>query len=64
MDQLVKPVSVALLFVFIAACDFLKIDDPMLRDAAFGMIGVITGWHGVLNLPFSVGKKATPPTTP
>ena len=61
MDQLIKPVSVGLLFVFMAACDFLHINDPMLRDAAFGMIGVITGWHGVLSLPISLVKPAAPP---
>ncbi|CAB3731249.1 hypothetical protein [Paraburkholderia rhynchosiae] len=60
MKDLIKPVSVGLLFVFIAACDFLKINDPQLRDAAFAMIGVITGWHGVLQLPFNVGSKNPP----
>jgi hypothetical protein len=60
MNDLIKPVSVGLLFVFLAACDFLKINDPMLRDAAFGMIGVITGWHGVMSLPISFGNNATP----
>ena len=60
MKDLIKPVSVGLLFVFIAAADYLKIDDPMLRDAAFGMIGLITGWHGVLQLPLSLGNKSTP----
>lgn len=64
MDQLIKPVSVALLFIFIAAMDYLHITDPELRAAAFGMIGVITGWHGVLNMPFSVGKKTTATPTP
>ena len=44
MDQLIKPVSVGLLFVFLAVCDFLKISDPMLRDAAFG-IGKATTLH-------------------
>jgi hypothetical protein len=58
MNDLIKPVSVGLLFVFLAVCDFLHISDPMLRDAAFGMIGVITGWHGVLSLPISLGKPA------
>lgn len=57
MEKLIKPVSVGLLFVFLAVCDFLKINDPQLRDAAFAMIGLITGWHGVLQLPFSLGNK-------
>jgi len=61
MDELIKPVSVGLLFVFLAACDFLKINDPMLRDAAFGMIGTITTWHGVKSLPISFSRAA--PTT-
>jgi hypothetical protein len=60
MDELIKPVSVGLLFVFLAACDFLKINDPMLRDAAFGMIGTITTWHGVKSLPISFSKTAVP----
>lgn len=64
MSDLIKPVSVGLLFVFLAACDFLHINDPMLRDAAFGMIGLITGWHGVLSLPISFGKSAAPVTPP
>jgi hypothetical protein len=63
MDELIKPVSVGLLFVFLAVCDFLHINDPMLRDAAFGMIGIITGWHGVLSLPISLGKPAAPTAT-
>ncbi|WP_144156574.1 hypothetical protein [Paraburkholderia sp. BCC1885] len=62
MSDLIKPVSVGLLFVFLAVCDFLHINDPMLRDAAFGMIGIITGWHGVLSLPISLGKPAAPAT--
>lgn len=61
MKDLIKPVSVGLLFVFIAGADYLKIADPQLRDAAFGMIGLITGWHGVLQLPLNLGNK---PTTP
>lgn len=63
MNDLIKPVSVGLLFVFLAACDFLKISDPMLRDAAFGMIGTITTWHGVRSLPISLGKPAAVPMT-
>jgi len=59
MKDLIKPMSVGLLFVFLAVCDFLKIDDPMLRDAAFGMIGLITGWHGVLSLPVTFGKSTS-----
>lgn len=58
MDQLIKPVSVGLLFVFLAVCDYLKVNDPTLREAAFGMIGIITGWHGVKSLPLSLGKSA------
>lgn len=58
MQDLIKPVCVGLLFLFIAVCDYLKITDPTLRDAAFGMIGLITGWHGVLQLPFSLGNKS------
>lgn len=61
MDELIKPVSVGLLFVFLAVCDFLKINDPMLRDAAFGMIGTITTWHGMKSLPISLSKST--PTT-
>jgi hypothetical protein len=65
VKDLIKPISVGLLFVFVAVCDFLHINDPMLRDAAFGMIGVITGWHGVLSLPISIGKSApAAPATP
>lgn len=60
MSDLIKPVSVGLLFMFLAACDFLKINDPTLREAAFGMIGIITGWHGVLSLPVSFSKPSTP----
>lgn len=60
MNDLIKPVSVGLLFVFLAACDFLKINDPTLREAAFGMIGIITGWHGVLKLPVSFSKPSVP----
>ncbi|MDR5729330.1 MAG: hypothetical protein RB191_18090 [Terriglobia bacterium] len=60
MNDLIKPVSVGLLFVFLAICDFLKINDPTLREAAFGMIGIITGWHGVLSLPVSFSKSSTP----
>ncbi|MFM0044148.1 hypothetical protein [Paraburkholderia sediminicola] len=60
MNDLIKPVAVGLLFVFLAVCDFLHINDPMLRDAAFGMIGIITGWHGVLSLPISIGKSGAP----
>lgn len=56
MNDLIKPVSVGLLFVFLAVCDYLKLNDPTLREAAFGMIGVITGWHGVMSLPISLGK--------
>jgi hypothetical protein len=59
MKDLIKPVSVGLLFVFLAVTDYLKINDPQLRDAAFGMIGLITGWHGVLQLPISFGSKTT-----
>lgn len=62
MDQLIKPISVGLLFVFLAVCDYLKVNDPTLREAAFGMIGIITGWHGVKSLPLSLGKPA--PATP
>ncbi|MFM0243758.1 hypothetical protein [Paraburkholderia sediminicola] len=62
MDELIKPVSVGLLFVFLAVCDFLKINDPMLRDAAFGMIGTITTWHGMKSLPISF-SKGVPTTT-
>lgn len=61
IGQLVKPVSVGLLFVFLAAIDFLHINDPMLRDAAFGMIGIITGWHGMQSLPISLGKQPAAP---
>jgi hypothetical protein len=60
MKDLIKPVSVGLLFVFLAVTDYLKINDPQLRDAAFGMIGLITGWHGVLQLPFNIGSKNAP----
>jgi hypothetical protein len=62
VNDLIKPVSVGLLFVFLAVCDYLKLNDPTLREAAFGMIGLITGWHGVLQLPFSLGKST--PTQP
>lgn len=58
MNDLIKPVSVGLLFVFIAACDYLKINDPMLRDAAFGMVGTITTWHGYVS--WKSGKSALP----
>jgi hypothetical protein len=58
MNDLIKPISVGLLFVFIAAMDYLKINDPQLRDAAFGMVGIITGWHGYLN--WKSGKSTTP----
>lgn len=61
MKDLIKPVSVGLLFVFLAACDYLKINDPTLREAALGMIGLITGWHGVLQLPINLGNKPTSP---
>lgn len=64
MKDLIKPVSVGLLFVFLAVCDYLKIADPMLREAAFGMIGLITGWHGVLQLPLNLGSKPTIPQVP
>jgi hypothetical protein len=60
MNELIKPVAVGLLFVFLAACDFLKINDPMLRDAAFGMIGTIITWHGLQNFPISFSKPAPP----
>lgn len=59
MNDLIKPVSVGLLFVFLAVTDYLKISDPQLRDAAFGMIGLITGWHGILQLPLNLGSKST-----
>lgn len=62
MKDLIKPVSVGLLFVFLAVTDYLKINDAALREAAFGMIGLITGWHGVLQLPLNLGNKST--TTP
>lgn len=61
MKDLIKPVSVGLLFVFLAACDYLKINDATLREAAFGMICLITGWHGVLQLPLNLGSKSTAP---
>ena len=63
MKDLIKPVSVGLLFVFIAACDYLKIADPQLRDAAFAMIGVITGWHGVLQLPIGLKSRSPLPAS-
>jgi hypothetical protein len=64
MNALIKPVSVGLLFVFLAVCDYLKINDPTLRETALGMIGLITGWHGVLQLPLNLGAKPTMPQAP
>jgi hypothetical protein len=58
MNDLIKPVSVGLLFVFIAACDYLKIADPQLRDAAFAMVGIITSWHGYSS--WKSGKSTSP----
>lgn len=58
MSDLIKPVSVGLLFVFLAVCDYLKINDPVLRDAAFGMVGTITTWHGYQS--FKSGKSISP----
>lgn len=62
MKDLIKPISVGLLFVFLAAADYLKINDPQLRDAAFAMIGIITGWHGVLQLPINIGNRTATPS--
>lgn len=64
MDQLIKPVAVGLLFLFLAACDYLKINDPALREVAFGMIGVITGWHGLKSMPISLGKSPASAQSP
>ena len=64
MKDLIKPVSVGLLFVFLALCDYLKINDPTLREAALGMMALITGWHGVQSLPLSFGKSASPASPP
>jgi hypothetical protein len=61
MKDLIKPVSVGLLFLFLAGLDAMHINDPELRGAAFGMIGLITGWHGVLQLPFTSSSKSQSP---
>lgn len=49
MNDLTKPVSVALLLLFLAVMDLLKINDPELRYACFSMITLITGWHAITN---------------
>jgi hypothetical protein len=62
MDDLTKPVSVGLLLLFLAVMDLLKINDPELRYACFGLISLITGWHAVTNrVAVATGKPAQAP---
>lgn len=60
MNELTKPVSVALLLAFIAAMDLLHITDPELRYACFGLISLITGWHAVTNRRAIAGVTPAP----
>jgi hypothetical protein len=62
MDDLTKPVSVGLLFIFLAAMDLLKINDPELRYACFGLVTSITGWHALINR--AALKAGTPTVLP
>lgn len=65
MDDLTKPVSVGLLFIFLAAMDLLKINDPELRYACFGLVTSITGWHALTNrAALSSGKPVVVPPPP
>jgi len=48
LEAVAKAVYVALLLLFIAALDRLQINDPILRNTAFGLIGTIGVWHGFM----------------
>ena len=48
LEAVAKAIYVGLLLLFLAAMDKLQINDPVLRNAAFGLIGTITTWHGVM----------------
>jgi uncharacterized membrane protein YjjB (DUF3815 family) len=58
MSQYQKQLCVAFLLALIVAMDFLKIQDAELRYVLMGLIGTVTGWHGLTTL-MSNGK--TPP---
>jgi hypothetical protein len=47
-EAVAKAVYVGLLLLFIAACDLLHVNDTILRNTAFGLIGTIATWHGVM----------------
>lgn len=60
LGQYSKQISVAALMVLWLAMDLMHVNDSELRTAIMALIGVVTGWHGLTNLPFSVnGKSAT-----
>jgi hypothetical protein len=50
LEAVAKAVYVALLLLFIAAMDRLQINDPILRNTAFGLIGTIGVWHGAMKV--------------
>lgn len=53
MKYFSKPIYVGLLLVFLLAMHLLKIDDPELRYACFGLVSLITGHGVVTNNPFT-----------
>jgi hypothetical protein len=50
LEAVAKAVYVALLLLFIAAMDRLQINDQILRNTAFGLIGTIGVWHGAMKV--------------
>lgn len=52
-----KQLSVAGLLVLWFLLDMLKIDDAQLKYAVMTLIGVITGWHGITNLPLKAPQQ-------
>lgn len=54
-----KELSVAGLLVMWLLMDVLHIQDATLQYTIMGLIGAITGYGGLKNLPISVGKTPT-----
>ncbi|SAL25485.1 hypothetical protein [Caballeronia telluris] len=57
LGQYSKQLSVAGLLLLWLLLDVLKIDDAQLKYAVMTLVGVITGWHGITNLPLKTSQQ-------
>lgn len=58
-----KQIEIAVLIALVLAIDFLKIADAPLKYMLMGLVGSLTGWHG-LNTLLDKGSSSSPPAAP